>query len=165
MPAPKTKSTTSAAPAPAAVVAPEVKPAVQEREVPRASTVPTATASVTSTSTADKTAPAAETDAALQKEINTLRVSLEESRKSYTDLKQEYEGLEKERDFYFEKLRDIEIMLQDLEDKGQGNELTAAIFKILYATADGFEPQAEEAVDGAEGDGVATEAEPVEETY
>lgn len=162
MPAPKVKTVTAA---PAAVVAPEVKPTIQEREVTRASTAPTASASVTSISTAEKTAAAGETDAALQKEINTLRGSVEESRKSYTDLKQEYEGLEKERDFYFEKLRDIEIMLQDLEDKGQGNELTAAIFKILYATADGFEPQAEESGDGVDGDGVATEAETVEETF
>ena len=27
----------------------------------------------------------------------------------------------------------------DLEDNGKGNDLTAAIFKILYATAEGFE--------------------------
>ena len=30
-------------------------------------------------------------------------------------------------------------MLQEIEDKGQGNEITASIFKILYATVDGFE--------------------------
>ena len=50
------------------------------------------------------------------------------------------DGLEKERDFYFDKLREIEVLLQDIEDKNSGNELTAAIFKILYATIDGFEP-------------------------
>jgi RP/EB family microtubule-associated protein len=58
------------------------------------------------------------------------------------------EGLEKERDFYFEKLRDIECMLQDLVDNGKGNELTESIFKILYATAEGFE-QVEEVVENA----------------
>jgi len=68
-----------------------------------------------------------------------LQKSLDESRKQYSDLKQEMECLEKERDFYFEKLRDIEVMLQDIEDKGQGNDLTAQIFKVLYATAEGFE--------------------------
>ena len=46
----------------------------------------------------------------------------------------EMDGLEKERDFYFEKLRDIEVLMQELEDKGQGTELSAAVFKILYAT-------------------------------
>lgn len=54
-------------------------------------------------------------------------------------LKGEIAGLEKERDFYFDKLRDVEILLQELEDSGQGNETIASIFKILYATADGFE--------------------------
>lgn len=76
------------------------------------------------------------------KEVTNLRNALEESRKSYSDLKVDYEGLEKERDFYYEKLRDIEVLLQDVEDKGQSNELTAAIFKILYATADGFDNNA-----------------------
>lgn len=32
----------------------------------------------------------------------------------------------------------------DLEDAGKGDELTASIFKILYATADGFEPADEQ---------------------
>lgn len=55
-------------------------------------------------------------------------------------MRTEMDGLEKERDFYFDKLREIEVLLQDIEDKNSGNELTAAIFKILYATIDGFEP-------------------------
>jgi len=54
-------------------------------------------------------------------------------------LKTEMAGLEKERDFYFDKLRDVEILLQELEDNGQGNETITSIFKILYATAEGFE--------------------------
>eukprot|EP00605_Chrysophyceae_sp_TOSAG23-4_P002783 GSChrysophyteH1.ASY1.ANO1.3067.1 assembled CDS len=53
-------------------------------------------------------------------------------------------GLEKERDFYFGKLRDIEILLQDMEEDGSlgqpdiGVVVSSKIFKILYATADGF---------------------------
>ena len=49
------------------------------------------------------------------------------------------DGLEKERDFYFDKLRDIEMMMQDREQEGEQSEMSAAIFKILYATAEGFE--------------------------
>lgn len=80
------------------------------------------------------------TDAGANNAANDeLQKNLDESRKQYSDLKQEMECLEKERDFYFEKLRDIEVMLQDIEDKGQGNDLTAQIFKVLYATAEGFE--------------------------
>lgn len=72
-------------------------------------------------------------------EVAMLKAANEEAEKNYAELRSEMEGIEKERDFYFEKLRDIEITLQEVEDRGQGTELTAALFKILYATADGFE--------------------------
>jgi len=54
------------------------------------------------------------------------------------------EGLEKERDFYFAKLRDIEILVQQqmetLETAGQEEDDTLkAIQQILYSTEDGFE--------------------------
>jgi RP/EB family microtubule-associated protein len=71
----------------------------------------------------------------------------------------ELDGADKEKDFYFSKLRDIEMMLQDLEDKGEGTELTAAIFKILYATADGFDQAA------AEEEGVVVPEEAEDETF
>ena len=57
-----------------------------------------------------------------------------------SEMRLEMDGLEKERDFYFDKLREIEILLQENEDRGLKNELSDAIFKILYATAEGFEP-------------------------
>lgn len=47
------------------------------------------------------------------------------------------EGLEKERDFYFGKLRDIEIMLQSVEG-ADTNPLAQSVFKILYATEEEF---------------------------
>jgi RP/EB family microtubule-associated protein len=72
-------------------------------------------------------------------EIAQLRAANEESQRAFQELKQEMEGLEKERDFYFEKLRDVEVLLQEIEDRGEGNDTTAAVMKILYATADGFE--------------------------
>lgn len=63
-------------------------------------------------------------------------------------------GLEKERDFYFSKLRDIELLVQtaieekpELEKEDDG--LVKEIQTILYSTEDGFEIPAEaEIVEG-----------------
>ncbi|XP_033644593.1 microtubule-associated protein RP/EB family member 1-like isoform X5 [Asterias rubens] len=55
------------------------------------------------------------------------------------------ESLEKERDFYFEKLRNIEVICQE----GENEEIPGVkrILEILYATEDGFEtPDADEGV-------------------
>lgn len=41
------------------------------------------------------------------------------------------EGLEKERDFYFGKLRDIELICQENENE---NSVVGRIIEILYAT-------------------------------
>ncbi|KAJ4482581.1 calponin homology domain-containing protein [Lentinula aciculospora] len=51
------------------------------------------------------------------------------------------EGLEKERDFYFEKLREIEILVQEqMDPDGLLQEPTLQkIQAILYSTEDGFE--------------------------
>jgi RP/EB family microtubule-associated protein len=62
-------------------------------------------------------------------------------------------GLEKERDFYFSKLRDIELLLQtaieenpELEKAEDG--LIKEIQTILYSTEDGFEIPEQEIVEG-----------------
>ncbi|KAJ8521690.1 hypothetical protein ONZ45_g1641 [Pleurotus djamor] len=64
------------------------------------------------------------------------------------------EGLEKERDFYFEKLRDIEIIVQQqleaLEADGKEDATLKDIQKILYSTEDGFEVPDQQAVDEEE---------------
>lgn len=45
--------------------------------------------------------------------------------------------LDKERDFYFTKLRDIEMLLQGRPmEAGPGNDLSQDIMKILYAAED-----------------------------
>ena len=67
--------------------------------------------------------------AALQNEIATLKDSVL--------------GLERERDFYFSKLRDIELLLQEAigEDptlEAEGG-LVPKIQAILYSTEEGFE--------------------------
>ncbi|KAA1472292.1 hypothetical protein DENSPDRAFT_838515 [Dentipellis sp. KUC8613] len=74
------------------------------------------------------------------------------------ELSAHMEGLEKERDFYFEKLRDIEILVQQqmetLEAAGSDDEVLRQIQKILYSTEnvqDGFEvPESGQAVDEEE---------------
>lgn len=68
--------------------------------------------------------------AALQQENNTLKETVQ--------------GLERERDFYFSKLRDIELLVQqaceeDPEIEKQEDGLIKHIQTILYSTEDGFE--------------------------
>ncbi|KIM24687.1 hypothetical protein M408DRAFT_331658 [Serendipita vermifera MAFF 305830] len=70
-------------------------------------------------------------------EVLTLQTQL-------SDMTTQMEGLEKERDFYFAKLRDIEILVQqELESpdhqEGKEDEVLKEIQKILYSTEEGFE--------------------------
>ncbi|KAF2708854.1 iron reductase domain protein [Pleomassaria siparia CBS 279.74] len=78
-------------------------------------------------------------------------------REENTVLKETVAGLERERDFYFSKLRDIELLIQqsteiDPELEKEGG-LLAQIQTILYSTEEGFEIPAE------------AEGEPEEETF
>lgn len=63
-------------------------------------------------------------------------------------LKQTVEGLERERDFYFAKLRDIELLLQNAIEQDEEldkdeNGFVKQIQGILYSTEEGFEIPAE----------------------
>jgi RP/EB family microtubule-associated protein len=49
------------------------------------------------------------------------------------ELKMTVDGLEKERDFYFGKLRDIEVMCQEC-DNSQTTSIIQKILEVLYAT-------------------------------
>ncbi|XP_075165332.1 microtubule-associated protein RP/EB family member 1 isoform X1 [Haematobia irritans] len=64
---------------------------------------------------------------------------IEELSSQVMDMRLNLEGLEKERDFYFSKLRDIEILCQEA-DEGDTHPLIQKILEILYATEDGFAP-------------------------
>lgn len=72
--------------------------------------------------------------AALQTKVATLE-------EGNSELKLSLDSVEKERDFYFEKLRDIEVLLQGKETECAGKPeagLIDDVFKILYATTDEF---------------------------
>ncbi|XP_076238332.1 microtubule-associated protein RP/EB family member 1 isoform X2 [Calliopsis andreniformis] len=67
---------------------------------------------------------------------------IEELSAQLMELKMSLEGLEKERDFYFGKLRDIEVMCQDC-DNGDPPPIVHKILDVLYATEEGFAPPEE----------------------
>lgn len=106
---------------------------------PRVASAGAARRGVTPTAGRAKPAPAT---AALQQENATLKETVV--------------GLERERDFYFNKLRDIELLVQaavdeDPELEKQEDGLVKQIQNILYSTEEGFEiPEDGEAVDDQE---------------
>ncbi|XP_071158165.1 microtubule-associated protein RP/EB family member 3-like [Mytilus galloprovincialis] len=71
-----------------------------------------------------------------------LDVELEELRQQIMEVKMDKESLEKERDFYFDKLRQIEVLCQseDYEDE----PMSKHVMDVLCAYEDGFEPPVEE---------------------
>jgi microtubule-associated protein, RP/EB family len=80
-------------------------------------------------------------NAALQQENNTLKETVV--------------GLERERDFYFSKLRDIELLVQQAVDEDpelekQEDGLIKQIQTILYSTEEGFEIPEGEQIDDQE---------------
>ena len=61
---------------------------------------------------------------------------MEELNAQLMESKLTIEGLEKERDFYFGKLRDIEVLCQEMDEAGA--EYSQKVLAVLYATEDGF---------------------------
>jgi RP/EB family microtubule-associated protein len=73
---------------------------------------------------------------------------VEELNEKLITMEQSLESLERERDFYFEKLRDIELMItnvagEEAESPADPNselgQMSKKILDVLYATTDGFE--------------------------
>lgn len=114
--APSASSSAGAARRPQAAVAPTAK----SRAAPSAS------------STSAPAAPNASQNNANAQAIVDLEEQLKEMQMSV-------DALEKERDFYYGKLRSIEIMCTDKEGDDEMGVLVGQIFEVLYATEDGFQ--------------------------
>lgn len=76
-------------------------------------------------------------------------LKVEELKAELSEMKLTVDGLEKERDFYFGKLRDIEVLCQ--ENEADDQPTLKKIMEILYATEDGFAAPEDEAVIDADG--------------
>ena len=64
--------------------------------------------------------------------VANLNAQVEDLNAQLLDTKLTIEGLEKERDFYFGKLRDIEVLAQ--EHESDGGEFVQKCLSVLYAT-------------------------------
>jgi len=102
------------------------------KPVAKPSTVSSASASARP---APKPQAAPKNAAVSQQEIDNLTAEL-------ADLRTSVDGLEKERDFYFGKLRDIEVICQ--KEDNVSTLLSKRVLEILYATEEGFAPPADE---------------------
>jgi len=66
------------------------------------------------------------------------QAQIEDLNNQMMEMKLTVEGLEKERDFYFGKLRDVEVMCQENEGVEGGDLIRKKILDILYQTEEGF---------------------------
>ncbi|PAA94435.1 hypothetical protein BOX15_Mlig033627g1 [Macrostomum lignano] len=82
----------------------------------------------------------------LEAEMAELRIQVDDLNQQHNEDQQSIDGLMKERDFYFNKLRSVEIICQESEDSEQIHR----ILDVLYQTEEGFAPP--EAADNGEPD-------------
>jgi RP/EB family microtubule-associated protein len=57
---------------------------------------------------------------------------IQELRKQNAEIKETMEGIERERDFYFNKLRDIEIICQNNKDSPLIDKIIEILFVFIY---------------------------------
>nr|5WLQ_A Chain A, Capsid assembly scaffolding protein,Myosin-7,Microtubule-associated protein RP/EB family member 1 [synthetic construct] len=69
-------------------------------------------------------------------DLSQLQTEVEEAVQECRNAEEKAEDLEKERDFYFGKLRNIELICQ--ENEGENDPVLQRIVDILYATDEGF---------------------------
>jgi RP/EB family microtubule-associated protein len=117
--------------------------------------VPPATNSTAPRSAIAGQAKAPAVDPQLLEELKNKDQQLEELRGQLAETDEVICGLEKERDFYFAKLRKIEVLCQDTEDSG--TLVTNDVLQILYETEEGFAPPEEFEVAESNGGGITGE--------
>lgn len=78
------------------------------------------------------TTPVARTSVGGNNAVSSAKVQQLETQ--VTELTEQITGLERERDFYYNKLRDIELLCQDFEAKEDKAPALEQILEILYAT-------------------------------
>eukprot|EP00978_Attheya_sp_CCMP212_P009009 scaffold21210_cov53-Attheya_sp.AAC.2 len=126
-PRPMAPRTVTSRPSPQKTSASPIKKATPERPVRRSTSLARAGR------VSDSGSGSAVADAALTKKNKELTAR-------NAELEMTLNGIERERDFYFEKLRDIEVMLQVHEEKGEdvdpAEKLIKRVFKVLYATTE-----------------------------
>eukprot|EP00928_Gymnodinium_smaydae_P078579 TRINITY_DN62702_c0_g1_i1.p1 TRINITY_DN62702_c0_g1~~TRINITY_DN62702_c0_g1_i1.p1 ORF type:complete len:320 (+),score=83.56 TRINITY_DN62702_c0_g1_i1:147-1106(+) len=82
-----------------------------------------------------------------QREIEALRAQLQARDAEITDLRDTLDGLESERDYYYKKLRDVELLCTELQSKGaepgekegaaaERGKLVETVLDILYREGD-----------------------------
>ncbi|EDQ88188.1 uncharacterized protein MONBRDRAFT_32858 [Monosiga brevicollis MX1] len=94
--------------------------------------------STTAAAARDTGSSAANSQAVKEKQLQVDQLSTE-----VEELRLTVEGLEKERDFYFGKLRDIEIICQEVPEDQRGSTIER-VFEVLYALEEGFEAPVED---------------------
>lgn len=119
--------------APAKTAASPTKAAAPRAAAPRAAAPRGSSGAVSSGTSA---AAAGGGGGASAKQIKALQLEIEQKDTEIAELTLTADGLEKEREFYFNKLRDIEVLCQS---EGEATPQVQEILKILYATEEGFE--------------------------
>jgi len=155
LPAPSAIAKPAAKPSKPVVSAPS-KPAVVAKPIkPNTTTPPTGAKKTTTPTQPAKTAPKASTKSPAKNDEKDTDMT--------NKLKTTIEGLEKERNFYFSKLRAIEILCQ--EDAHKEAETKGKVLQVLYSTEEEEKaPETAEPVEAAVEETGPTEELPTEET-